>query len=122
MESVYHIIPAGVRPFYILLPIVCLILLAPAFLGWTLYGSQRATFVLDDRGISFHGDIYGKPIAWSELQVDSARIVDLASDTELRPRMRRVGTAAPGYQSGWFTLTNGSKALLYLTERSRAVY
>jgi hypothetical protein len=28
----------------------------------------------------------------------------------------------PGYQSGWFRLKNGEKALLYLTDRSRAVY
>jgi hypothetical protein len=33
-----------------------------------------------------------------------------------------MGTALPGYQSGWFRLRNGEKALLYLTDRSRAVY
>jgi hypothetical protein len=28
----------------------------------------------------------------------------------------------PGYHAGWFWLRNGDKALLYLTDRSKAVY
>jgi hypothetical protein len=28
----------------------------------------------------------------------------------------------PGYQAGWFRLRNGESALLYLTDRTRAVY
>ena len=35
---------------------------------------------------------------------------------------RRMGTGLPGYQAGWFRLRNGEKALLYLTDRARAVY
>ena len=33
-----------------------------------------------------------------------------------------MGTGLPGYQSGWFRLRNGERALLYLTDRTRAVY
>jgi hypothetical protein len=33
-----------------------------------------------------------------------------------------MGTGLPGYRSGWFRLRNGEKALLYLTDTSRAVY
>ena len=33
-----------------------------------------------------------------------------------------MGTGMPGYQAGWFRLRNGDKALLYLTDRSKAVY
>ena len=36
--------------------------------------------------------------------------------------MRRMGTGLPGYQAGWFRLRGGEKALLYLTDRSKAVY
>ena len=32
------------------------------------------------------------------------------------------GTGLPGYQAGWFRLRNGEKALVYLTDRGRAVY
>ncbi|HYG81514.1 MAG TPA: PH domain-containing protein, partial [Pyrinomonadaceae bacterium] len=33
-----------------------------------------------------------------------------------------MGGAFPGYASGWFRLANGEKALLYLTDRRKAVY
>lgn len=54
--------------------------------------------------------------------LDRAHRVDFAAEPELAPRWRRVGTGLPGYQSGWFQLRNGEKALLYLTDRSKAVY
>jgi hypothetical protein len=38
------------------------------------------------------------------------------------PARRTVGTGLPGYRAGWFRLRNGEKALLYLTDTSRAVY
>ena len=33
-----------------------------------------------------------------------------------------MGTAMRGYRSGWFRLRNGDRALLYLTDQTRAVY
>jgi hypothetical protein len=33
-----------------------------------------------------------------------------------------MGTGLPGYKAGWFRLRNGERALLYLTDRARAVY
>jgi hypothetical protein len=33
-----------------------------------------------------------------------------------------MGTGLPGYQAGWFRLANGETALLYLTDRAKAVY
>jgi hypothetical protein len=50
------------------------------------------------------------------------RRIDLATSPELAPRLRTLGTGLPGYQAGWFRLRNGEKALLYLTDRGRAVY
>ena len=51
-----------------------------------------------------------------------ARRVDFSVTPELVPARRTLGTGLPRYQSGWFRLKNGEKALLYLTDRSRAVY
>jgi hypothetical protein len=56
------------------------------------------------------------------MQAARARRVDFAATPELRPGRRTMGTGLPGYQSGWFRLANGEKALLYLTDRRRAVY
>ena len=33
-----------------------------------------------------------------------------------------MGTSFSGYQAGWFRLRNGDSALLYLTDRQKAVY
>jgi hypothetical protein len=32
-----------------------------------------------------------------------------------------MGTGLPGYSAGWFSLRNGEKALLFVTDRSRVV-
>ena len=48
--------------------------------------------------------------------------VNFALTPPLEPRLRTLGTGLPGYRAGWFRLRNGEKALLYLTDESRAVY
>jgi hypothetical protein len=49
-------------------------------------------------------------------------VVDIEQERTLRPRGKTIGTAIPGYRSGWFRLANGEKALLYLTDSRRVVY
>jgi hypothetical protein len=56
------------------------------------------------------------------LRPAEARRVDFAATPELEPQRRTMGTGLPGYRAGWFRLRNGERALLYLTDRSRAVY
>jgi Bacterial PH domain len=122
METVYHIVPAGFRPLYLLTPVLVLLAGGLGMLAATGYGSQRAAFILSDRGIDFRGDVYGRRIPWNALRLSEARIVDLNREATLRPRSRRIGTALPGYAAGWFGLNNGQRALVYLTERQRALY
>ena len=43
-------------------------------------------------------------------------------EPELRPRWRTNGVAIPGYQSGWFKLRNGERALLFVRDKRRVVY
>jgi len=54
--------------------------------------------------------------------VDEARAVDLASERGLQPVARTLGTAVPGYRSGWFALRDGERALLYVTDTRRVAY
>jgi hypothetical protein len=122
METVYGIVPAGVRPFYVLLPLLALLAAGIGFLAFTGYGSQRARFVLSDAGLDFQGDIYGRRLPWAALRVQEAQIVDLTREAALRPRLRRGGTALPGYAAGWFRLRNGERALVYVTTRERVLY
>jgi len=122
METVFDIVPAGVRPFYLLLPVFALLIGVLCLLGMTAYGSQRERFVLSDAGLDFRGDIWGRRVPWPALHLEQARIVDLTREPDLRPRSRRAGTALPGYQAGWFRLRNGQRALVYVTAWNRVLY
>lgn len=103
---------------------VCLVLLVIGLVGATLLGTRGARFDVSPEGLRLRGDFYGRMIPIDALRVPgaSARRVDFRESPELAPRRRTMGTGLPGYQAGWFRLRNGESALLYLTDRSRAVY
>ena len=120
--AVFPIAPADSRYFWLLIPVVVILLAAIALLGTSLRGAHTSRFEIRADGLRLEGDLYGRLLPKAQLRVDLARRVDLTREEQLRPKWRRIGTALPGYQSGWFRLRNGEKALLYLTDRTRAVY
>jgi hypothetical protein len=122
MES-FPIIPASSRAMWIVIAFVLLVLVGVTLmLVATTRGSTTSRFDVSSAGLRLRGDLYGRLIPLADLRSSEIRIVDLARAPELHPRRRTMGTAFPGYQAGWFRLRNGEKALLYLTQRSRAVY
>lgn len=123
MVDTFTIVPASSRSLWILLGILALVL--TTVLGLLVLSARGATtsrFELSDEGLRLRGDLYGRLIPASALRGGAARVVDLTTERDLAPRVRTMGTAVPGYQSGWFRLRNGSSALLYLTDRTRAVH
>jgi len=122
MTTVYSIVPAGKAPLWFFVGIVVLLLGVMVLLGATVVGSRFARFEVSDSALRLRGDVYGRTLPFDHLVADRIRVVSLATESSLRPRSKRVGTSLPGYQAGWFRLDNGEKALLYLTDRSRAVY
>ncbi len=120
--NVFPIAPAESRYLWFLIPVLAILLGAMALIVTTVRGAHAASFEIVPEGLRLRGDLYGRLIPRAQLRVDLARRVDLTRDTELRPTWRRMGTGLPGYQAGWFRLRNGDKALLYLTDRARAVY
>lgn len=122
MSQTFMIVPANLKPFWILIPAFLILIGVMILLGLTLAGSRTSSFEVGAFGLRIRGDLYGRTIPASQLHTDSARIVNIEQETAMKPRSRRVGTALPGYSSGWFRLANGEKALVYLTQRTRAVY
>jgi hypothetical protein len=104
------------------IPVVAVIGFAVVALGSAVVGSQRARFEAGDGGLVLHGDLYGRTIPRAAIVESGVRVVDLAREPALRPIRRTLGTAIPGYRSGWFQLANGEKALLYVTDERRVVY
>src|SRR2546429_7833528 len=120
--NVFPIAPAESRYWWLLIPVVVILLAAVALLATSVRGAHASRFEIRADGLRLEGDLYGRLVPRPELRVDLARRVDLGREEQLRPKSRRIGTALPGYQAGWFRLRNGEKALLYLTDRTRAVY
>lgn len=118
MQS-FSIAPAGLKAAWlivaILVPVIGVLLLS-------LIGSRAARFEVSAEGLRLRGDFYGRLIPADQLRGDLARRVDFAAMPELEPTRRTLGTGLPGYLAGWFRLRGGEKALLYLTDRGRAVY
>ncbi len=120
--AVFPIAPAESRYLWFFIPITILLVGVLVMLAMSLRGAQTSRFEVLADSLRLSGDLYGRTIPKSSLMLDQARRVNLDAESRLRPGWKRIGTGLPGYQSGWFRLRNGEKALLYLTDRSRAVY
>jgi Bacterial PH domain len=120
--QVFTIAPASTRAFWMIGGVVAATLLLLGVLGASAFAARNARFEVSPDGVRLKGDVYGRFIPASELRFDTARRVDFAATPDLVPSRRTGGTGLPGYQAGWFRLSNGEKALVYLTDRNRAVY
>jgi hypothetical protein len=122
MET-FPMAPAATRALWFV-PLLLAVILVPviALLGGTLVGARAARFEVSPAGLRLQGDWYGRTIPSGQIRGQAAQRVDFAAEPGLTPKWRTMGTGLPGYQAGWFRLRNGEKALLYLTDRSRAVY
>lgn len=118
----FPIAPAGLKPLWVLVPVAAVLALVVVLLVVSIAGSRNARFEVSADTLRLHGDFYGRTVALSAIRPGTARRVDLDVVEELQPRARTWGTGLPGYQSGWFRLRNGERALLYLTDRRKAVY
>jgi Bacterial PH domain len=122
MTETFPIVPGDVRILWALVPAFVVLAAALGMLALSLAGSRNARFEVSPVGLRLRGDLYGRFVPAADLRLDSARAVDLQAEPGLMPIRRTVGTAVGGYQSGWFRLRDGEKALLYITDRSRVAY
>ena len=121
--DVFTIAPANVRVLWLvgLVPLVVLVIVI-GVLWASINGARTARFELSPEGLRLRGDWYGRLIPADQLVRGAARRVDFAQAPELLPGRKTMGTSFSGYQAGWFRLRNGDRALLYLTDRQKAVY
>jgi hypothetical protein len=124
MTQVFHIAPTTVRWVWLSVPaalVLVVLIVAFAVIMKSVTGARSSIFELSRDGLRIQGDIYGRFIPADQLVADSAQRVDISSGA-LQPVLRVGGTAVPGYRSGWFRLSNGSKALLYVTDPGKVVH
>lgn len=123
MTETFAIAPAQSKALWVVVALILLTVLVPAVvMVITARGSVSSRVELSGTGLRLRGDFYGRFIPAEALRADEARIVNLATERDLSPVARTMGTGLPGYRAGWFRLRNGEKALLYVTDGSRVVY
>lgn len=123
MAETFAIVPAALNRMWLVPAILAIVFAGVIFLVTaSIRGARSSTFEISSAGLQIRGDLYGRLVPKAAIRADEARLVDLRTDPSVAPRRRRVGTALPGYSAGWFRLANGEKALVYLTDRTRALY
>lgn len=98
------------------------LLLVMGLLVKSLTGATTSTFEVSPDGMRLRGDLYGRTIPAAQVRGAEAKRIDFSQMPEIQPTRRTMGTGLPRYKAGWFRLRNGEKALLYLTDLSKAVY
>ena len=99
-----------------LLPVVVGLALAVVF--WPRALSLEVTH----EAVTVRGSIYGRTVPRSQLRLSESRIVDLATEPALRPRIRTNGAGLPNYKVGWFRLSDRERALCFLTTTDSVLY
>ena len=119
----FQIAPAAARSLWflpaVLIPVLLIVIGVTYF---SITGARHSHFDVSPEGLRLAGDFYGRTIPAGQLRAVEARRVDFTVSPELAPSWKTMGTGLPGYQSGWYRLRNGDRALVYLTDRTRAVY
>lgn len=122
MKQVFPLVPASAASLVIPAIVGLLLLAGVVFFGYLAYSTRVVKFEVSREGLTITGDIYGRSIPARDLVIDEARRVDLTAESGLRLTGRENGTGLPGYQSGWFALQNGGRALVFVTDRKHVVY
>jgi hypothetical protein len=101
------------------------LMLVPVVVGLAvavLFWPRALTVEVTHEAVTIRGSIYGRAVPRSQLRLDEARIVDLATEPALRPRIRTNGTGLPNYKVGWFRLSDRERALCFLTTTDSVLY
>jgi len=120
-QKVYHIIPASSISIWafvlVMLALIGILVLYGRFMYWSKYTSYE----VDDSQLRIQGGIYSRIMEREQLLLDDASIENIKGHELYGIRIRTNGIGLPGFKSGWFTLKNGEKALLFVTDQNRVL-
>ncbi|MEL7642395.1 MAG: PH domain-containing protein [Solidesulfovibrio sp.] len=92
------------------------------FLNAMIRGAANAEIALRGGTLMVRGSVYGRDIPLADVDAGAARPVDLGQAGPKSLKWRTNGIGLPGLAAGWYRLTDGEKALVFVTDKSRAVY
>lgn len=118
-STVFPMIPAASKSLWFFAIIGLILVGVFLMMAWVAWSMQHAQFTVSKEGLRLQGDLYGRLIPLQSLKLDEAVVTNLNTDKDHQPKWRTMGTGLPGYAAGWFRLRNGTKGLLYVTDRTR---
>lgn len=124
LSQEFPLAPYTVGMFYIVAAVIAVVM--AGLLGLMLYvaiGFNRVSLEISGDKLQVHGIFYGRTLDKKQLKVNEARVVDVTgSDRDYEPVRRNNGLGTSQFKYGMFTLHNGEKALVALSDPHRAVY
>lgn len=108
--------PALPIPAWIAAPLITTLLLVPVALML-----RRQRIALRAGTLEVASTLYTRKTALQDIDLDKARVVDLAEHTEFKPRLKANGVGLIGFQSGHFRLRNGNKAFCLVSDVHRVL-
>jgi hypothetical protein len=94
------------------------VLLVTGVLTWAFF---RRRIAIEQGELVVVSTFYRRRVALGSLDLEQARIVDLAEHARFKPGMKTNGYGMPGFQSGHYRL-GGRKAFCLITDASRVLY
>ncbi|MGD2182370.1 PH domain-containing protein [Lusitaniella coriacea] len=122
MSQVFPIIPAPAKALWGIGAIALILLLSFGFCGYLTYSLHHVRVELSPTELQIRGDFYGRKIPLTTLVPQEAQTLNLRQNSAYKPKWRTNGIGLPGYQSGWFKLVNGEKALMFVTDPQQVIY
>lgn len=92
------------------------------FISNMIRGAAQAEIRVRAGVLMAKGGVYGRSIPFAAIKLAEARPVTLGKGTPEQLRWRTNGIGFSGLQAGWFRLGNGEKALVFVTDKKKAVY
>jgi hypothetical protein len=83
---------------------------------------QRHRLRFDADALVVKSGFNGCSVAYADLQLDNARVVDLAERTEYKPMLKLNGTGLPRFKGGWYLLRDRSRAFVAITGGPRVLW
>ena len=103
--------------------IVPVLVIVPLVFAMLLAAMKRRVVELHDGVLEVRAALFRQRVAVAQLDLERARVVDLAERTELRPVVKTGGMSMPGFHAGRFRLREKfGKAFCLLTDRHRVLW
>ncbi|MDQ3494953.1 MAG: hypothetical protein M3485_05345 [Pseudomonadota bacterium] len=91
---------------------------------WAMFDRllRRHQLVLGAKALEVKTGFNRCQVAYADLRLDDARVVDLGERTEFKPMLKLNGTGLPGFGSGWYLLRDRSRAFVAITGGPRVLW